>query len=51
VLTVKLAVPLIEPEVAVIVTEPGATAVATPPLLMVANAAFDELHKALFVRF
>ena len=43
--------PLLEPETAVIVTEPGATPLATPPLLMVAKAVLEELQLTLFVKF
>jgi hypothetical protein len=48
--TVNVAVPLIEPEVAVSVTVPCVSAVATPPLT-VAIAMFDELQVALLVKF
>jgi hypothetical protein len=49
--TVKVAVPLIEPEVAVMVTVPAATPLAIPLPLIVAKAVFDELHVTLLVRF
>jgi len=40
--TVKVVFPEIAPDVAVIVVEPGATAVASPDVLMVANVVFDD---------
>ena len=48
--TVSVALPLIEPEAAVIVTEPLATPAAVPPLT-VATAVFDDVQVALPVRF
>jgi hypothetical protein len=48
--TVNAAVPLMVPELAVKVTEPCATAVATP-LLTVATVVLEEVHVALLVRF
>lgn len=42
--TVKVVVPAIEPEVAVIVVDPVAMPVANPVLAMVAAAPFDELQ-------
>jgi hypothetical protein len=47
--TVSVALPLIEPEAAVIVTEPLATPVAVPPLT-VATAVLDDVQVALPVR-
>ncbi|HZW93196.1 MAG TPA: hypothetical protein VFF64_09615, partial [Candidatus Eremiobacteraceae bacterium] len=49
--TVKDAEPLIVPDLAVMVALPGATAVASPALLIVATAAFDEVQVAVLVRF
>ncbi len=49
--TVKVAEPLIVPEVAVIVEVPEATLVAKPPVLTVATVVFDEVHVAVLVRF
>ncbi len=53
--TVMTVFPLIEPEVAVIVVEPFATAVAKPclpaALLIVVTPATEELHVADAVRF
>ena len=50
--TVKVAEPLIAPEVAVIVTVPCATLVAKPVLaLMVATEVFEEVQLAVVVRF
>ena len=49
--TVSVAVPLIEPEVAVMVTAPAATPLATPLPLIVAKATFELLHVTLLVRF
>ena len=51
VVTVREAVPLIEPEVAVMVTEPWPSALATPLLLIVATEMLEELQVALLVRF
>ena len=48
---VKVAVPLIDPELAVTVTLPCAKAVATPAALTVAIALFEELHVTVLVRF
>jgi hypothetical protein len=48
--TVNAAVPLMEPELAVRVTEPCARAVATP-LLTVATIVLEEVQVALLVRF
>jgi threonine dehydratase len=42
--TVRVVLPERLPEVAVIVVEPAATDVASPALLMVATAVFEELH-------
>src|ERR1700737_387443 len=47
--TVSVVVPLIEPKAAVIVEEPAPTPVASPVLLIVAAAIFDELHTTEFV--
>ena len=49
--TVNEALPLIDPPAAAIVTEPGDTPLAIPPLLIVANAVLDELQLTLLVRF
>ena len=49
--TVRLAVPLIAPDVAVTVVVPGATVAATPPPLIVATVLDDEIHVAVEVRF
>jgi hypothetical protein len=51
VVTVRVAVALVEPVTAVMVTEPGATPLATPPLLIVAKAVFDELQLTVVVKF
>jgi hypothetical protein len=48
--TVRLAVPLTPPEVAVTVVAPGAAVVAVPLLLIVATVVEDELHAAVEVR-
>jgi hypothetical protein len=48
--TVKGVLPDIFPDVAVIVVEPGATAVARPPLLIVATEVSKELQLTLAVR-
>jgi hypothetical protein len=48
--TVKVVDPLIEPEVAVRVVDPAATPVASPLVVMVAAAGFDELQVAELVR-
>jgi hypothetical protein len=42
--TVRVALPSIPPELAVMVTVPGEMAVARPVLSIVATAGFDELH-------
>jgi hypothetical protein len=42
--TVNVPVPVTDPDVAVIVTVPAATPVATPLLFIVATALFDELQ-------
>ena len=47
--TVSDAVPLMEPDVAVMVEVPAATAVARPPEAMVAAAVLDELHVTVLV--
>jgi hypothetical protein len=49
--TVKLAEPLIVPEVAVMVAVPGTTPVANPPLLTLAIALADEAQVTEPVRF
>jgi hypothetical protein len=49
--TVNVVEPLIVPEVAVMVALPGATLVASPPLLMVAIDFADEVQVAVVVRF
>jgi hypothetical protein len=50
--TVKVADPLIDPEVAVMVAVPTATVVANPVCnLIVATATFDEVQLALVVKF
>jgi hypothetical protein len=49
--TVSEALPLSDPEAAAMVTVPGLSALATPPLLMVAKAVFDELQLTLLVKF
>jgi hypothetical protein len=49
--TVSAALPLSDPLAAVIVTEPGDTPPATPPLLIVANVVFELLQLTLLVRF
>ena len=52
---VRIAEPLTDPEVAVMVAVPAATTVASPwlpaVLLMVATAGFEELHVAVVVMF
>jgi hypothetical protein len=48
--TVSVALPLIDPDAAVIVTVPLAIPVAVPPLT-VATAVLDDVHVALPVRF
>jgi hypothetical protein len=47
--TVRLAVPLTPPRVAVIVVVPAATAVARPAALMVATVALELAHVAVLV--
>ena len=49
--TVNVAEPLMVPDLAVTVVFPGATAVASPALLIVDTAAFDEVQVAVLVRF
>lgn len=49
--TVKLAEPLIVPELAVIVADPGIIVVANPVLFTVATEVADEVHVAVVVRF
>jgi hypothetical protein len=49
--TVKMAEPLREPEVAVMVAVPGARLVARPPLLTVAMDPADEVQLTALVRF
>ena len=49
--TVSAAMPLTPLSVAVKVVEPAAAAVARPAALMLATAAFDELHVAVDVTF
>jgi hypothetical protein len=49
--TVKVAEPAIEPDLAVMVVVPGVTAVANPALLTVAIAVADEVHLTVLVRF
>jgi hypothetical protein len=48
--TVNVAEPVIVPEVAVMVAIPGATLVASPPLLTVAMEVADEVQVAVLVR-
>jgi hypothetical protein len=50
-LTVSVAVPVIDPELAVIVDVPTPAPVARPPAAIVATVVKDELHVALLVRF
>ena len=49
--TVRVAEPLIVPEVAVIVADPCATLVANPPPLTVATEVADDVHVDVLVRF
>jgi len=49
--TVSVADPLIVPEVAVIVVDPGTMVVANPLLLIVATDVDDDDQVTLFVRF
>ena len=49
--TVKVADPLIVPDVAVIVADPWAMVVANPLLLTVAIEVVDDVHVAVLVRF
>jgi hypothetical protein len=48
--TVSVTEPVIVPELAVIVADPCATPVASPPLLTVATDVADELHVTVLVR-
>jgi hypothetical protein len=48
---VSIVVPVIAPEVAVIVDVPTANPVARPPAAMLATEGGDELHVAVLVRF
>jgi hypothetical protein len=50
-ITVKLAAPLMDPEVAVIVVIPSATPVATPVVATVATTVLEEVHVAEEVKF
>jgi hypothetical protein len=50
-LTVSVAVPVIEPEVAVIEDVPAVNPVARPPTAMVATEDCDELQVTVLVRF
>jgi hypothetical protein len=45
-ITLKLADPLMDPEVAVMVAVPGVRPVATPDVVTVATAVFEEVHTA-----
>ena len=49
--TVKVADPLIVPEVAVMLADPCATAVANPPLLTVATEVAEDVHVTELVMF
>ena len=49
--TVKVAVPLIVPDLAVMVALPWATPVANPPVFTVATPAFEEVQVAVPVTF
>jgi hypothetical protein len=49
--TVKVVEPVTPLDVALIVVEPPAVAVARPALLIVATAVVEELHVAVLVRF
>ena len=49
--TVNAAEPLMAPDLAVMVALPEVTVVASPALLIVATAAFDEVQVAVLVRF
>ncbi len=49
--TVKVAEPLMLPEVAVMVAVPGATAVASPLSFTVATVAAEEVHLTVLLRF
>ena len=48
--TVSVAVPVIVPEVAVIVDVPTATALARPPVVIVANVGADDVQVTVDVR-
>lgn len=50
VVTVRVVLPLVAPETALMVVVPALTAVANPVELIVAAAAFDEDQVAVFVR-
>ena len=50
-LTVRMVVPLIAPDTALIVVVPAATPVATPEELIVATPVFDDDHVAVLVIF
>lgn len=49
--TVNVAEPLIVPDAAVIVVDPWATLVASPPLLTVATEVAEDVQVAVLVRF
>jgi hypothetical protein len=49
--TVRMEVPLIEPDMAVMLLVPWPTPVARPALDMVATVVVDDVHVAEFVRF
>jgi hypothetical protein len=49
--TVKMALPVNDPEVAVIVVDPCATLVAKPAVLTVAIVVAEDDHVAVLVRF
>ena len=49
--TVKVAEPLIVPDLAVIAVLPWATLVANPPLFTVATPTFEDVQVAVLVRF
>jgi hypothetical protein len=48
--TVRAAVPVTEPTLAVIAVVPGPTAVANPPAAMVATVSTEDAHVAVVVR-
>jgi hypothetical protein len=48
--TVRVAVPPIEPKAAEMYAEPGATPIARPPLLMVATMVADDVQTTELVR-